>query len=166
MTISDITSLLDHLQGRKTYIVCITIAVLAACQYYLKLDIPKEIWMGLFALAIAANRSAVRSLKLIALLLIPAVLLCGCTGPVPVKGGGIAVLCWYNPSTCVYLGSFPTNAYMSASGDVARDANSQPISPVQNGGVSIAIDNQTMYSCGGGTASSNTVPVSFSFNKQ
>jgi hypothetical protein len=61
MTISDITSLLDHLQGRKTYIVCITIAVLAACQYYLKLDIPKEIWMGLFALAIADNRSAVRS---------------------------------------------------------------------------------------------------------
>jgi hypothetical protein len=100
------------------------------------------------------------------LLLITALLICaGCTGPVPVKGG-LSVLCWYNPRTYVAYGSAPTNTAASASGKVARDSNSQPVQPIQNGGVSVAIDNQTMYTAGGGTASSNTVPVSFSFNKE
>ena len=96
-----------------------------------------------------------------------ALLLAGCAGPAPVPfKGGLSILCWYNPRTYVTYATCPTNA-PSATASEARDTStSQPVNPVQNGGVSIAFDNLATLTCGGGTAASNTVPVSFSFTKQ
>lgn len=59
------------LEGRKSYIVCLVIIALAACQYFFKLEIPKEVWLGLFGLLGIALRSAVggKAALLLALLL-------------------------------------------------------------------------------------------------
>lgn len=61
-----------QLVGRRTYAVCIVIAALAAVQKFFDVKIPPEIFLGLFALAVATLRASVGKtppLLLLALLL-------------------------------------------------------------------------------------------------
>lgn len=50
-----------HLKGNRTFGICAVIALLALCQYFLKLSVPQEVWMSLFAIAIAALRAGLNS---------------------------------------------------------------------------------------------------------
>ncbi|MEI6634896.1 MAG: hypothetical protein WCP22_13920 [Chlamydiota bacterium] len=71
------------LVGKRTYAVCITIILMAACQKFLSLQIPNEVWLALFGLAVITLRASVQSptsdlrppTSGIALLLLPALLL-------------------------------------------------------------------------------------------
>ncbi len=93
------------------------------------------------------------------------VIACGCAGPAPVPvKNGISILSWYNPRiTVIASPAAQTNAVESASLR-PRDADQQTIQPSQTG-LCIILDNLFTFNNGGGTAASNTVPVSFSFNK-
>ena len=45
------------IQGKRTFAVCAVIGTLAVCQYFLKLEVPKEVFLALYAAAIAALRA-------------------------------------------------------------------------------------------------------------
>jgi hypothetical protein len=72
-----------QLVGRRTYIVCIVIILLALCQKFLALPVPSEIFLALFGLAIVTLRLSVAGgtgvPPVVLLLLAPALaLLTGC----------------------------------------------------------------------------------------
>ena len=68
-----------QLVGNRTYAVCVVIIALAACQRFLGLAVPQELWIVLFGLVGIAMRAAVSgAATLIALLLASSLALSGC----------------------------------------------------------------------------------------
>ena len=68
-----------NLVGRRTYAVCVVIIALAACQKFLGIAVPNEVWIALFGLVAITMRAAVSNASaLLMLLLIPCMLLTGC----------------------------------------------------------------------------------------
>ena len=45
-----------NLVGRRTYAVCVVIIALAACQKFLGIAVPNEVWIALFALSPGINK--------------------------------------------------------------------------------------------------------------
>ena len=68
-----------QLVGRRTYAVCVVIIALAACQKFLGLPIPQEVFIALFGLVAITMRAAVSNAAALFLaLLIPCMLMTGC----------------------------------------------------------------------------------------
>ena len=66
-------------KGYRTFLVAGVILLLAICQRFLSLQIPQEVWIGLFALLAAALRSAIPPAAAGMLLLALALYTAGCT---------------------------------------------------------------------------------------
>ena len=69
-----------QLVGRRTYAVCVVIIALAACQKFLGLPIPQEVFIALFGLVAITMRAAVSNAAALFLaLLIPLLVMTGCS---------------------------------------------------------------------------------------
>lgn len=91
-----------------------------------------------------------------------AALIGGCAGSPPTQIR-LSILSVSSTRICVVPTS-TTNAAGRA--DSPRDADAMTVSPSQSGGVVLVVDSQIALPNGGGTASSNNVPLSISANKQ
>ena len=67
------------IKGYRTYTVLAAIAVLAFCQRFLALEIPKEVWMAMFAAALGFMRAGMPKASAVLLLALPCLLMfAGC----------------------------------------------------------------------------------------
>ena len=64
-----------RIKGYRTYTVLAAIAVLAFCQRFLSLEIPKEVWMAMFAAALGFMKAGMPKASSVLLFVLPSLLM-------------------------------------------------------------------------------------------
>jgi hypothetical protein len=84
--------------GRRTLLTCLVIVVLAVVQYCFKVKVPPEIWVALFAIAIAFLRAGL-----------------------PVKAAGLMLCCLLFSAACITVNNYVGDSALLTAAAAAGD---------------------------------------------